>query len=143
MVYRNFDEATPPRTLKLQLGRTMEELVERWHAFAGQTKEAIAAQFDDASQALLREVVTTCLVDTSVEGDVFASADEFAQCVLDLRKNEKAWSRALGELLLKTREQFDAGLADEAKESLRQFRGDCPWRLFAEIADTQVHNFGG
>lgn len=121
----------------------MEELIDRWHAFAGQAKEAIAAQFDDASQALLREVVTTCLVDTTLDGDVFASADEFSQCVLDLRKNESAWSRALGELLLKTHEQFDAGFADEAKGSLRRFRGDCPWRLFAEIADTQVHNFGG
>ncbi|NWK44630.1 hypothetical protein [Ralstonia pickettii] len=119
------------------------ELIERWHVFAGQTKEAIADQFNDASQALLREVVNTCLADTTLDGEVFASADEFAQCVLDLRKNEKAWSRALGELLLKTYEQFDAGLADEAKESLRQFRGDCPWRLFADIADTQVHNFGG
>ena len=121
----------------------MEERIERWHAFAGQSKEAIAGQFNDANQTLLREVVTTCLVDTTLDDKVFASADEFAQCVLDLRKNEKAWSRALGELLLKTHEQFDAGLADEAKESLRRFRGDCPWRLFAEIADTQIHNFGG
>ncbi|MGH1508635.1 hypothetical protein [Ralstonia solanacearum] len=121
----------------------MDELIERWHAFSGQSKEEIAAQFSDESQLLFAEVLTTGLGNTSRGGEKFASADEFAQYVLDLRANEKAWSRHLGEVLLKAQERFDGGYVEDAKETLRRFRAECPWRSFAEIAETQLENFGG
>lgn len=119
----------------------MDDLIE--HAFAGQSREDIAAQFSDESQLLFAEVMTKGLGDTSQGGEKFASADEFAQYVLDLRGNEKAWSRHLGEVLLKAQEQFDGGHAEDAKETLRNFHAACPWRPFAEIAQTQLDNFGG
>lgn len=122
---------------------TMDELIERWHVFAGQSKEAIAAQFSDESQSLFAGVLIKGLVDTNQGNEVFASADEFAQCVLDLRNSERAWSRHLGEVLLETHVQFDDGHVEEARETLRRFRSECPWRLFVDIAETQLENFGG
>jgi hypothetical protein len=41
-----------------------------------------------------------------IDGGTFGSADEFAQHVLDLRANEKTWSRHLGEVLLKAQDQI-------------------------------------
>ncbi len=121
----------------------MDELIERWHAFAGQSEEEIAAQFSDESRLLFAEVLTKGLVNTSRGGEKFASANEFAQYVLDLRANERAWSKHLGEVLLEAQERFDGGRAEDAKETLHRFRAACPWRPFAEIAETQLENFGG
>ena len=120
-----------------------DALIEKWHAFAGQSKDEIAAQFSDESRLLFAEVLVKCLGDTGRRGAKFASAEEFAQYVLDLRGNEKAWSRQLGGVLLKAQEQFDGGHSEDAKETLRSFRTACPWRFFAEIANTQLENFGG
>lgn len=120
----------------------IDELIGRWHAFAGQSKDEIAAQFNDESQGLFAEIVTKGLGDSSRGSERFASAEEFAQCVLDLRGNEKAWSRHLGDVLLKAQGQFDSGHVEDAKETLRSFRTACPWGFFAEIAATQLENFG-
>lgn len=120
-----------------------DELIERWHAFAGQPKEKIAEQFGDETQLLFAEVMTKCFGDSSQDGEKFNSADEFAGYVLDLRSNEKAWSKHLGEVLLKAQEQFDGGRVEDAKQTLRTFRAACPWRCFSEIALTQLQNFGG
>lgn len=122
---------------------TMDELIEKWHAFAGQSRENISAQFSDESKSLFAEVMAKGLGDTSQGGEKFASPDEFAQYVLDLRANEKAWSRHLGEVLLKAQEQFNSGHSGDAKETLRSFLATCPWRPFAEIAQTQLENTGG
>jgi len=120
-----------------------EQLIEKWHVFAGQSREEIAAQFSDESRVLFAEVVTKVMGDTSRGSGKFVSADEFAQYVLDLRGNERAWSKHLGEVLLKAQEQFDADQIEDAKETLRSFHANCPWRFFAEIAKTQLENFGG
>ncbi|MEO8249980.1 MAG: hypothetical protein ABI589_11475 [Burkholderiales bacterium] len=84
--------------------------------------------------------MTKRLSDVCPNGAKFVSADEFAQCVLDLRANEKSRSRHLGEVLLKAQDQSNCGHADDAKEILRNFRATCPWRYFPEIADTQLWN---
>lgn len=122
---------------------SIDELFGRWHAFAGQSREEIAAQFGDESLLLFAEVLTRCMSDTSHGGEPFASADEFAQYVIELRDNEKAWSRHLGEVLLKAQQQFEDGHTEDAREVLRRFRAACPWRGFAEIAGVKLENFGG
>ena len=106
----------------------VDELIEKWHTFAGQSRKDIAAQFSDESLSLFAEVMSKGLGDTSQGGEKFGSAEEFVQYVLDLRGNEKAWSRHLGEVLLKAQEQFDGGYAADAKETLRSFGLTCPWR---------------
>lgn len=121
---------------------TMDELIGRWHALAGLSRDQIAAQFNDENLKLFADVVTQGLGDTSHGAEKFASADEFAQHVLDLRGNERAWSRHLGEVLLKAQDQFDGGNAEEARKTLQSFRAACPWRCFVEIAETELEKFG-
>lgn len=111
-----------------------DELIERWHAFSAQPQEAIAAQYSDESRALFAEVFTQQLGQTSNGGEKFASADEFAHFVVDLRSNEKSWSRRLGDVILQARVQQDAGDAAGARETLNSFRVSCPWGMFSEIA---------
>lgn len=71
----------------------IDELIERWHEFSEQSKEEIAAQFNDDSRILFAEFFTKGLGDTGPQGAEWASAEEFAERVLNLRSNEKAWSR--------------------------------------------------
>lgn len=120
-----------------------DELIGRWHAFAAQPKEDIAAQFSDTSCSLFAEIVTKSLRETSSGNARFASSDEFAQCVLDLRSNERAWSRYLGDVLLKAQDELDSGRAAQAKAILSNFQAICPWHSFAEIAETQLQNIDG
>ena len=118
----------------------MDELIERWHKFAGQSKEEIAAQFNDESRSLFAEFFTKGLGDTSPQGAKWASAEEFAERVLDLRSNEKAWSRHLGDALLRAQDLADDGQVEKAKQELISFRDTCPWIFFADIAETQLQN---
>jgi len=115
-----------------------DDLIERWHAFAAQSKEAISTQYSDESRALFAEVITQQLGQTSNSNEKFASAEEFAQLVADLRSNEKAWSRHLGDVILKAHDQRDAGDMVGAREMLSSFRASCPWRMFAEITDNML-----
>jgi hypothetical protein len=118
----------------------MDVLVDRWHKFAGQSKEEIAAQFNDESRSLFAEFVTKGLGETAPQGAKWASAEEFAERVLDLRSNEKAWSRHLGDALLRAQDYADDGQVQQAKQELISFRDSCPWIFFADIAETQLEN---
>jgi len=119
----------------------MDELIGTWHAFAEQSVDEIAAQYGDPSRTLVTRVVREGLGDPTPFA--FSSAEEFAKYVVDLRGNERDWSRRLGDTLLKAQEQVDAGNSVEAKGTLRDFRTTCPWRFLAEIAETQLQNMGG
>lgn len=119
----------------------MDELLDRWHAFSSQPVDEIAAQYDDAGRALLARVVREGLGDA--KPFAFGSAQEFAKYIVELRSNEKDWSRCLGDALLKSQEQLDGGLVAEAKATLGNFRAACPWRFFSEIAEIQLQNIDG
>ncbi|TDS70551.1 hypothetical protein EDF71_12926 [Comamonas sp. JUb58] len=118
----------------------MDELIERWHQFAGQSKEEIAAQFNEESRSLLAEFFTKGLGETGQQAAKWASAEAFAECVLELRSNEKAWSRHLGNALLQAQDFADDGQVQKAKQALIAFRDTCPWVFFADIAQTQLDN---
>lgn len=120
----------------------MDELIGRWHAFAAQPKQEIAAQFDDEARALFAEISAKGLGNTNSGEIHFASADEFAECVLDLRSNEKAWGNHLGNLLLKAQYRRDSGDIQGAMEILTGFRDTCPWQFLVEVADTALQNIG-
>lgn len=118
----------------------MRELIERWHKFAAQSKEEIAAQFNDESRALFADFFTKSFEDTGPQGAPWASAEEFAQYVLELRANEKAWSRHLGDSILRAHDLMEEGRIDDAEQELRKFRDICPWLFFADVAETQLQN---
>lgn len=118
----------------------MDELIERWHNFAAQSKEQIAAQFNDETRSLFAEFFTKGLGDIGPQGAKWASAEEFAERVLDLRSNERAWSRHLGDAILRAQDLVDDGQMEKAKQELTTFRDTCPWIFFAEIAETQLRN---
>jgi hypothetical protein len=118
----------------------MDELIERWHKFAGHSKEEIAAQFNEESRSLFAEIFTKGLGDTCPQGAKWASAEEFAKRVLDLRSNERAWSRHLGESILRAQHLADDGQVEKAKQELTVFRDTCPWIFFADIAEAQLQN---
>lgn len=118
----------------------MRELIARWHTFAAQSKEEIAAQFNDESLSLFAEFFTKSFEDTGLQGAPWTSADEFAQYVLELRANEKAWSRRLGDTIIRAIDLMEEGRRDDAEQELRNFRDICPWLFFADIAETQLQN---
>jgi hypothetical protein len=119
----------------------MDELIEKWHMFAGQPMDVIAGRFDSEGTALVAQVVQECLRQPIAAE--FDSAAEFAEYVVDLRGNERAWSRRLGEVILQAQDLLNMGRDSEAKKTLSDFCAECPWRFFAEIASTQLENIGG
>ncbi|WP_208508253.1 hypothetical protein [Variovorax paradoxus] len=120
----------------------MDELIARWQKLADQPKEEIAAQFNDEARSLFAEFLMNGLGGAGPQGIEWASAEEFAERVLDLRSNEKAWSRHLGDTLLRAQDLSDDGQVERAKQELISFRDTCPWILFADIAATQLENMG-
>ena len=118
----------------------MDELIDRWHAFSAQPKHEIAAQFDEKARTLFAEISEKGLGDANASAIHFASADEFAASVLDLRSNEKAWTNRLGNVLLKAQNRVDSGDVTGAKEILINFRDTCPWHFLREVAYTEFEN---
>lgn len=118
----------------------MHELIERWHKFAAQSKEEIAAQFNDETRSLFAEFYTKSFNDASLQGARWASAEEFAQYVLEFRANERDWSRQLGDTLLRANDLIEEGRKDDAMHELRTFRDICPWLFLADVAETQLRN---
>jgi hypothetical protein len=116
----------------------MDEITEKWHALADQPLEAIALRYSEESTNLIGEVLRRGLGET--ESIQFESASTFADYVVDLRKNEQAWSRRLGDTILQSQELFDSGDSTEAIAMLAKFVSICPWHHFAEIADVQRQN---
>jgi hypothetical protein len=117
----------------------MDELTERWHALADQPLEAIAFNYNERSIALINEVLRCNLGYT--EPVQFDSAAEFAQYAIDLRKNEQAWSRHLGDAIIQAQALIDGENSSEAIAKLTSFISICPWHHFAEIAEIQKQNF--
>ena len=110
-----------------------EELIARWHSLAGQDKIAIACAFGDESLALLKAMLEQAL-NNSDDLPATMDADEFAEIVFDLRENERAWSRRLGDTIINADDLDRQGERNKAILSLEEFGRICPWRFFAEIA---------
>jgi hypothetical protein len=117
----------------------MDELSGRWHVFADQSLEVIALNYNEHGIGLINEVLTRNLAHT--EATQFESASEFAQYVIDLRKNEQAWSRYLGDTIIRAQALIDAKNSSQAIAVLTNFISICPWHHFTEIAKVQKQNF--
>lgn len=119
----------------------MDELMGRWHRLSEQSRESVAAMYNDEGRFLLESLRLQALGEK--EPACFASAEEFAEYVVGLRANEKAWSNRLGQVLLQSDELVTQKRPQEAQQVFRDFIEECPWRPFWKIAETQLKNIGG
>lgn len=117
---------------------SIDDLMGRWHDFADQPPPELEKGFSESSRSLVYEVLNQALGATHVES--FDTPRQFAAYVLELRSNERAWSRRLGEVILEAQDHLDRGDRLAAEKAFESFESDCPWRVFAEIAKTQREN---
>jgi hypothetical protein len=116
-----------------------DELIGRWHELADHANDNDngMAHFNQSNKALVAEVRKICLGDT--EDVDFNLAQDFLQYVIELRQNEKSWSRRLGEVMIRAQDQLDAGNPTGARTTFDEFETQCPWINFLEIAKDQRH----
>lgn len=69
------------------------------------------------------------------------SASEFAEAVVEFRRNESAWNRATMAAMIKADDMFKTGRTTEAAASLEAFANSCPWALFKEAALNQANHY--
>lgn len=117
---------------------SLEILIGEWHALTDQEPELIESRFMSDGTVLLERVVSEAM-GSSFTGE-FSSPSEFAQYVIDLRDNERAWSRQLGNVILAAQSWLDHGNREAAKGVFSEFEANCPWKMFVDIARTQRLN---
>lgn len=120
------------------MAQNLDSLIGEWHEFAGQQPEVIAGRFASGGKALLERVLGDVM--GSALSTEFSSPVEFAQYVIDLRENEKAWSRHLGEVILAAQSWLDQGNPEVARTVFDDFEAKCPWKVFVDIVRTQRLN---
>ena len=117
----------------------MDELIEKWHSFADQSLDEIAQNFNAEGLTLLDDVLHEILGRT--DAAQYDTASAFAKFVVDLRENERAWSRSLVAAIIQAHELFGNGDPHGSESKLFAFVSVCPWRNFVEVADVQRQNF--
>ena len=73
---------------------------------------------------------------------VALSPGEFAEAVVEFRRNESAWNRATMTAIIEAEDLFKAGYNAKAAASLQAFAASCPWALFKEVALHQALHYG-
>jgi len=122
----------------LEMEENLDLLIGEWHRFADQSRETIESQFASDGRELLERVITVAMGEVPT-GD-FSTSTEFAEYVLDLRDNEKAWSRRLGDVILLAQNCLEANDKEAARNTFDEFELNCPWKMFVDIARTQRLN---
>jgi hypothetical protein len=115
----------------------LDILIGLWHEMTDQGPEAIEGRFASDGMALLERVLSQ---EMGASAGDFPSASDFARYVLDLRENERAWSRQLGSVILAAQSWLDSGDTVAAERVFQEFEANCPWKMFVEIARTQREN---
>lgn len=69
------------------------------------------------------------------------SPKEFADAVLEFRRNESAWNRATQSALFAADELYNGGDSAAAASELEAFASSCPWALFKEVALNQATHY--
>ncbi len=65
----------------------------------------------------------------------------FLEDVQLLRKNERAWNKALQAAIMGASDRAAAGEQQGASNDLERFASSCPWALFARVARDQASQF--
>lgn len=115
----------------------LDALIGRWHNLADLVAGSNEDHFSDANEALVAEIRLKCLADKDM--DKFESSKVFTQYVTELRRNEKAWSRRLGEVILLAQDLVDSGDKIGAGSTFEKFEASCPWVNFVDISKDQKY----
>lgn len=120
------------------MSQSLDILIGEWHELTDQSPEMIESRFTSGGKALLERVLVEAM--GSASAGEFSSSSEFAQYVADLRANERAWSRHLGDVILAAQNWLNQGSPEAAKKVFDEFEIKCPWRMFVDIVRTQRLN---
>lgn len=115
----------------------LDVLIGRWHNLADLVTGSSEDHLSDANEALVTEIRLKCLADKEI--DKFESSKEFTEYVTELHRNEKAWSRRLGEVILLAQDLADSGDKKGAARTFDKFEASCPWMNFVDISQNQKH----
>jgi len=122
----------------IAMDRSFDLLIGEWHEMADQGPEEIEGRFASDGRELLGRILREAMGNPTV-GE-FSSPSEFAQYVIDLRANERAWSRHLGDIIVAAQSWLDQSNPEAAKQVFDEFEAKCPWKMFVDIARTQRLN---
>jgi len=122
----------------IAMDQSFDLLIGEWHEFADQRPEEIEGRFASDGRELLGRILREAIGGAPV-GD-FSSSSEFAQYVIDLRANERAWSRHLGDAIVAAQSWLDQGNPEAAEQVFDEFETECPWQMFVDIARIQRLN---
>jgi hypothetical protein len=119
------------------MSEDLDAIMDQWHALADllANQNNADAHFNDANMKLVNKIHQLCLADDDLEK--FESAVSFAEHVVDLRKNEKAWSRRLGDVMIRAQDLLDSNEKSSARKIFDEFQNQCPWTQFREHAENQ------
>jgi hypothetical protein len=113
----------------------LDILIEQWHALAERAKDNDERHYSKDNRELVAAFRRACLADNGA--DEFETSKEFCEYVVELRLNEKAWSRQLGEVMLQAQDLIEKGDTDAARTAFDKFQAQCPWVQFIEHAKNQ------
>jgi hypothetical protein len=115
-------------------------MIERWHVLADLLSDKNPQHFNAQNLALVRQIHDACLIDSHL--DEIKSGEEFINYALDLRRNEKAWSRRLGDVMIRAQDFAEANEKMKATSAFDEFVAECPWAQFIEHAKNQRSAMG-
>lgn len=69
------------------------------------------------------------------------SSIEFAQAIVEFRRNESAWNKATMAAIIQAEDLVEAGGNAKAAALLEAFAASCPWALFKEVALNQATHY--
>lgn len=118
----------------------MQDALIGWLRDVGELPSSeLVAQFDQASDQRLRDLVAHCVVGLIVPDDL--TAYEFAQWVHDIRRSHIEWNRALGQALLDAEDARSNGDKNAAIHLLTEFAAQCAWLPLKGIAEGEAQRF--
>jgi hypothetical protein len=116
-----------------------DSLTEWFHQLASLEHSELVQKASIDNQEKLRLHIERSVLECEIPTGL--TEQQFANTVLDFRKNESAWNHAVMASLIKADELFKEGLAGEAVSELHRFASSCPWALFREVALNQATHY--
>ncbi len=122
---------------------TTQEDREKWfgifHSLAEMDRDQLEESFTEDNVHAVSDLVAHFLVGCELPSDLTAAP--FADFVYELRENERAWSRQLGETIIAAEDKLQANDMAGAVAILDDYITLCPWAPYRETAETEKENF--
>lgn len=114
----------------------IDTLIGLWHTLADDAASNKSGIFTTENEAIVTTLRKVCLNDD--EDCSFKSEPDFISYIAELRRNEKTWSRKLGNTILAACDHLEEGKPDSAYSLLHEFAENCPWSQLKEHAINQI-----